>query len=251
MKEIIPIEGASKPEQVTRSLEKQILTGQNVPGEQLPSHRELATQFNVGIRSIREALKTLETRGLVDVRQGKGVFVKADNLDFYMESLTDSMGFRFPQTKQMLLALTQVRLIIETAIVKNIAMRPDASTISVLRGIVVAMESTPQSPEETIEHQRLDTLFHMSIVEASSNVILITFYKHLSRLLFSSMLKSGKIFSNMEKGRREHRALLEALVAREPDRAVAIITEHLDNTRRVLETILPDTESIENTSPRS
>ncbi len=241
MVEITPILGESKPDQVTRSLEELILSRRILPGEQLPSQKELAERFNVGIRSIREALKKLETRGLITVKQGKGVFVKADNLDTYVESLTDTLGFNFPSTKEMLLALTQVRSIIETAVVRDVATRPEADAIAKLRDIVETMSKVQHSSSfDFDEHQRLDMLFHMSIVEASKNVILIAFYKQMSRLLFSSMVRSGRLFSNMERGYQEHRAILAAIENRQPDAAVAGITAHLDHTRVTLASAYPD-----------
>jgi GntR family transcriptional regulator, transcriptional repressor for pyruvate dehydrogenase complex len=236
MVEITPIVGESKPDQVTRSLEELILSRRLRPGEQLPSQKELAERFNVGIRSIREAFKKLETRGLISVRQGKGVFVKADNLDSYVQSLTDSLGINFPSTKQMLLALTQVRSIIETAVVKDVATNPDPASVTKLREIVETMGMALHSSAfDFEEHQRLDTLFHMSIVEASKNLILIAFYKQMYRLLFSSMVSSGRLFSNMERGLQEHRAILTAIENRQPDAAVAGIASHLDHTRSILE----------------
>jgi GntR family transcriptional regulator, transcriptional repressor for pyruvate dehydrogenase complex len=240
---INPIEGSKKPEQITKSLEKMILSKKFLPGEQLPSQKELAKRFNVGLRSIREALNHLEAKGLIEIQQGKGVFVKSGNLDCFIESITDSLGFSFPCTKHMLLALTDVRSIIETALVKSLASRDEGQTVDVLRDLIERMEACGSSPScDLAEHQRLDALFHMQIVLASENPILVTLYKHLSRLLYSSMENSGRILANIPKAQVEHRTLLKAIEEHDVDTATAVITEHLENTRRTLEISLDDSD---------
>ncbi len=243
LNEIVPIGGSSKPIQVTKALERIILSRKILPGEKLPSQKELAARFNIGIRSIREAFKHLEAKGLIDIRHGKGVYVKADNLDFYMESLTDSLSFNYPCTKEMLLALTQVRSIIETAIVKDISTKVERRTLDQLQGIIDRMDELRGSPASTnSQSQKLDMLFHMTIVEASGNQILTAFYKHLSGLLYTSIVNSDKVFPT-EKGFREHRELLEAIAHHQSERAVEVITEHLNNTRHLLETLATETDS--------
>lgn len=243
--EIIPIEGSSKPDQVTKALEKIILSKKIPPGEKLPSQQELAVKFNIGIRSIREALKHLEAKGLIDIRHGKGIFVKANNLDFYMESLTDSLSFNYPCTREMLLALTQVRTIIETAIVKDISISVEADTLNELDEIIHRMELLRESSSySNTESQKLDMLFHMAIVQASGNQILLAFYKRLSGLLFASIINSDNILPNSEKAFNEHKELLKAIKDRNTEEAVEVITKHLSNTRHLLETMAPDADPL-------
>jgi GntR family transcriptional repressor for pyruvate dehydrogenase complex len=242
--EIIPIEGSSKPDQVTKALEKIILSKKISPGEKLPSQQELAAKFNIGIRSIREALKHLEAKGLIDIRHGKGIFVKANNLDFYMESLTDSLSFNYPCTREMLLALTQVRSIIETAIVRDISIKVDVDTLNQLDEIAHRMELLKESSSSNMESQKLDMLFHMAIVQASGNQILIALYKRLSGLLFASIINSDNILPNAEKAFNEHKELLKAIKDHGTEQAVEVITKHLSNTRYLLETIAPDADPL-------
>ena len=231
-----PIGGASKPDQVTKALEKIILSREILPGEKLPSQSELAGKLNIGIRSLREALKHLEAKGLIDIRHGKGIFVKADNLDFYMESLTDSLAFNYPHTQEMLLALTQVRFIIETAIVRDLSLQVNGDTLDQLESIIQRMESQRGlSAHENEEFHKLDMLFHMVVVQASGNRILIAFYKHLSGLLFTSIINSDKYTPNCDRALLQHKELLRAIRNHEAERAVEVITEHLNYTKHNLE----------------
>ncbi len=250
--EIMPIEGSSKPVQVTKALEKIILSREILPGEKLPSQQKLAAKFNIGIRSIREALKHLEAKGLIDIHHGKGIFVKANNLDFYMESLTDSLAFNYPCTREMLLALTQVRTIIETAIVKDISISVSDDTLSQLEEIAHRMELLRESSTSSnTESQKLDMLFHVAIVQASGNQILVAFYKHLSGLLFTSIINSDNVLPNTERAFNEHKELLKAIKNRDTERAVDVITKHLWNTRHLLETIAPEADSMKGCADES
>ncbi len=233
---IVPIGGTSKPEQVTKALEKIILSREILPGEKLPSQSELAGKLNIGIRSLREALKHLEAKGLIDIRHGKGIFVKANNLDFYMESLTDSLAFNYPCTKEMLLALTQARSIIETAIVREISIQVNGDTLNQLENIILRMESQRGlSAHDNAEFHKLDMLFHMVIVQASGNRILIAFYKHLSGLLFTSIINSDRFSPNCDRALLQHKELLQAIRNHKTERAVEVITEHLNYTKHNLE----------------
>ena len=81
------VQNGSKSNNIANALEKAILANEYKQGELLPSQKELAEQFNASSRSLREAFKALEAKGLIEVSQGKRAIVKSNNLDRFVESL--------------------------------------------------------------------------------------------------------------------------------------------------------------------
>lgn len=107
MEKVIPVDTISRTEHITRELERIVLSDKMQEGDRLPSQNDLAIQFNVGTRTVREALKNLETKGLVSIQQGRGIFVKKQNLDFYLESIASTFSHKLSFNKKMLLDLTK------------------------------------------------------------------------------------------------------------------------------------------------
>ena len=94
-KDIAPLKKVKISDEVTHALENIIIENNLSPGDKLPSQAELSDKLQVGTRSIREAIRTLESRGMVETRQGKGVFVKEINMDYFIETLMGSFVFHF------------------------------------------------------------------------------------------------------------------------------------------------------------
>jgi len=96
MRDIAPVKKIKLSDEVTHALENIIIENDLAPGDKLPSQSELSTKLQVGTRSIREAIRTLESRGMVETRQGKGVFVKENNMDYFLDTLMGSFVFISP-----------------------------------------------------------------------------------------------------------------------------------------------------------
>ncbi|MDD3942211.1 MAG: GntR family transcriptional regulator, partial [Sphaerochaetaceae bacterium] len=77
----------TKSAQIARQIEEMILNKTYQAGEPLPSQQDLAVEFNASSRSIREAFKQLEAKGLVEISQGKRAMVKSNNLEQFVASL--------------------------------------------------------------------------------------------------------------------------------------------------------------------
>jgi DNA-binding FadR family transcriptional regulator len=83
-----PISRKRTSEIVFENLEARILDGTFEDGDKLPSEEQLATQLGVGRRVVREALKVLEAKGLVDIQMGVGAIVQRNDLDSFLKTLT-------------------------------------------------------------------------------------------------------------------------------------------------------------------
>src|SRR5579884_3054238 len=84
----IPVQTTKLFEQITEQIEQQILRGELQSGDRLPTERELAVQFHVSRTAVREAMKLLEQKGLVDMRPGRGTLV----IDGTSQAVRHSLG---------------------------------------------------------------------------------------------------------------------------------------------------------------
>lgn len=162
----------SAPEALVEEIIKQIKTGRLPPGTCLPSQRQLAKMFQVGLGSVREAIKILNVMGYLDVIRGKGTFVAAElpsgnkagsALDKALEAVS-------------LADLMKAREIVECACAGLAAEAADEENIKRLRDLTGAMES---SFHDTKAFYELDFSFHMAVAEATNNKALFEIVKLL------------------------------------------------------------------------
>ena len=120
--------GGSKSNNIANALEKAILANEYRQGELLPSQKELAEQFNASSRSLREAFKALEAKGLIEVSQGKRAVVKSNNLDRFVESLSLTMFSQANQDTRLLSDLLEVHITLEVSAARELSRRPERLT---------------------------------------------------------------------------------------------------------------------------
>ena len=223
-------------DEVARAIERIIVDNDLQPGDKLPSQTELSTALGVGARSVREAIKTLEARGLIQSFHGKGFFVRHNNLDYFLEVLNDSMVFNLETDKNILLELTYMREMIETNVIYDIAANPDNELLKDLIDIVNLMDRAIDA-NDISKYNKLDIQFHKRIIGAKKNGIIITLYKYLSNLLEKSITKTGYMEELLRDGLQDHHLIVEALVGRDPQRAKDIMEKHILSTQHKLENI--------------
>lgn len=206
--------------QIAEQLRALIASGEFAVGSRLPAERELATQLGVSRPSVREALIALEVEGLVEVRVGSGVHV-----------LAREPG---PQgAARVGNAFGPFEIIRARQVVEGELAAIAARTMS--RGQVAALEDTLGVMQEDMRAGRIpiegDRLFHVRIAEAAENGPLMhvvgELFDERNNPLFAQL---GHYFENETNWRCavvEHRAVLEAISARAPQRARAAMQEHL------------------------
>ncbi len=231
----------TKSAQIARQIEELILTKVYEAGQPLPSQQELATEFNASSRSIREAFKQLEAKGLVTISQGKRAMVKSNNLEQFVASLSSTLISNHTTDKKLLLDLMQVRTTVEVSATRELS-RSDQRSILVrsLDNLTTKMEQLlPKlrdgDADSAAQWNNHDFNFHKTLIDSNDNVILTAIYENLSPLLYSSMDQITNTYSELEKSTREHRYLVEALEQGQTDLAVALALVHLTAIRGKLE----------------
>jgi GntR family transcriptional repressor for pyruvate dehydrogenase complex len=202
--------------QIADQIRSMITVGEFPTGSRLPAERELAKRFGVSRPSMREALIALEVEGYVDVRPGSGILVTSPN-----EGAPDCSGDEGP------LEILRVRSLIEGAIAAEVAPDVEQKDITALEKILLAMEG------ETTATGRLaaDRQFHHSLAAKLENKVLLRILTGLLEQGDSPWARQFAIhFDNAKTWAAvfaEHRKIVEALAARDPEQARQAMRNHL------------------------
>ncbi len=212
---------------IIRQIESLILRGILRPGERLPSERDLAERMGVSRPSLREAIAELEQRDLLVTRPGAGVYVAEVLGSAFSKPLIEL----FATHDEALFDYLSFRRDLEGLAAERAARLGSDTDLKLIDTIYAKMEATTARKDPQRE-ARLDAEFHLSIIEASHNVIML----HMMRSMFD-MLRSGVFYNRrvifQQRNTRssllaQHRAINEALQARDHVAARRAVEEHLD-----------------------
>lgn len=212
---------------ISEQIEKLIVDGTLGPGEALPSERELAKRLGVSRPSLREALLKMEVRGLLQVRRGGGFAVT----DVTAQTMTDPLVHllnAYPKATDDILELRQG---LETLSAYYAALRATEADLRKLQKVFALMERPRHQSNSRKEGER-DAAFHLTIAEASHNVALVHVMRGVFNLLRKTVQRSREAVFE-EQGslaliEQQHRALFEAITARDPEAAREAAQVHLD-----------------------
>src|ERR1700693_1531530 len=155
-------------EQIVQQIEASINSGQLKLGDQLPAERELAHQFGVSRTAVREAVKTLREKGLVEAPPGRGTFITNGSSHSIWQSLDRMIRDGQPEA---MVHLVEVREILEPEIASLAAARAEKDDIAAMREAVEVMDNSKTEPEAFIE---ADLDFHLALAEAASNPLILS-----------------------------------------------------------------------------
>ena len=215
---------------VVRQIELLILRGVLRPGDRLPAERELAEKMGVSRPSLREALAELRQSGLLEARAGAGVFVA----DVLGSAFSPALIRLFASHDEAVFDALAFRRDMEGLAAERAARMGSDADLEVIDTIFQRMEtaSAPKAREKAGEGARLDAEFHMAIIEAGHNVVML----HMMRSMYD-LLREGVFYHRqvmfLQKFTREdllaqHRAVNDALQARDPKAARKAVEAHLD-----------------------
>ncbi|HDR9154835.1 GntR family transcriptional regulator [Burkholderia vietnamiensis] len=240
---IQPIQNRRLYQQIADKLSAMIESGDFPPGSYLPPERELAERFGVSRTSVREALIALEVNGLVSVRVGDGVKVRqreaaaapqplaaAKVAPFSIVEIDPELGIALDlDTEIPPFALLQARRLIEPEAAALAAQHGSDAQIEGIRDAFLRNQEDNQSGSLTHPGDRL---FHIRIAEASDNAAYALMIKQLLAHKYDPMfqrLQSLYMPNDMpHRSELEHRAILDAIRARDPEAARRAMAEHLD-----------------------
>jgi GntR family transcriptional regulator, transcriptional repressor for pyruvate dehydrogenase complex len=222
-----PIARRKTYELVAERLLDQIRDRHLTPGDVLPPERELVQVYAVGRSSVREALRMLESQGLIASR-GDGAFAVANLRNPFDQSL--DLLLRIDQASYA--NLFEVRRILEGEAAALAASRRTAADLRAMESVVEDMDDGLSSEQRFIS---ADLAFHMAIAAASGNPVLVHLMHAIRELLQRSLSSSYHIPGSPERAIDMHRLILEAIAERRPEDARQRMQEHVARVERDIE----------------
>jgi len=224
----IPIKRSDLPDAVIERILEGIKNGDFQPGSKLPSIQELSERLQVGRSSTREALKQLQIVGIVELKQGKGTFVREK---FDVSSLSESIGYLLTLHKPDILHLMEARKIIERGTVALAAKKASQDEIEKLYHFLQRMEKEIDNPDTFAEN---NVQFHITIAKASKNPILPIFFSSVCDLFLSEQKAVARLLGVSERSLKYHKRIWKAIKDHNVDKAVKEMTDHLNSVKRAI-----------------
>jgi GntR family transcriptional repressor for pyruvate dehydrogenase complex len=212
-------------EQIVEQIEDSIQKGALKPGDQLPAERELAVHFGVSRTAVREAIKALHQKGLVEAYSGRGTFITDGTSRAIQQSL--DLMIKIGQADSSI-HLEEVREILEPEIAALAATRIEEGQLAMMREAIAVMDQQRRDPEAYIE---ADLDFHLALAEAAGNPLILSLIDSIVGLLREQRIRIFQVDGGPDRGQVHHRRILEAIEQRDPLKARAAMGAHLRQVR--------------------
>jgi GntR family transcriptional regulator, transcriptional repressor for pyruvate dehydrogenase complex len=212
-------------EQIVQQIEDSILNGTLKAGDQLPSERELALKFGVSRTAVREAVKTLHEKGLVEAYSGRGTFITNGTSQAVTQSI--NLLMKLDQADGSA-SLAEVRQILEPEIAALAATRIQEPQLALMREAFSVMNQALRDPDAYIE---ADLDFHLALAEAAGNPLILSLLDSIVGLLREQRIKIFFQEGGPERGQHHHARILAAIEQRDPEASRAAMRDHLEQVR--------------------
>lgn len=204
-----------------------IEAGKLKPGDQLPGERELVDQFRVGRATVREALRILESQGVIAVRPGKGAFVTGDVSGL---SGHDAIMFWLKDHKDEILDLLEIREALERRAAALGARRADGR-------LIMEMQENLREAERCIAEEDINRLgyvdhqFHHLLARSSGNNLLMQIIDAVGEFMLSPRRSIQNLPGRAQTSLAEHRAIFNAIKDGDSEAAEQAVLIHIRSVR--------------------
>lgn len=211
-------------DQVASALEAEIRAGRIQAGDKLPTEAVLAQQFEVSRTVVREAISRLKSLGLVDSRQGSGVYVQAPGIEPLQFDLAHAAS------REAVMQIVEVRRALESEVAELAAQRRTPDDVAAIR---TAMQRIGEAVKAGGDGAEEDVEFHRAIARAAGNPFLISTLDYLARFLSGATrvtrANEARRSDFAQAVTREHERIVAAIEAGDPAGARQAATEHMRN----------------------
>jgi GntR family transcriptional repressor for pyruvate dehydrogenase complex len=218
---IEPIKKTRIAEEVADRIRTLILDGTFPQAQPLPSERVLTEQFGVSRGSIRDALRMLETIGLIETQHGRGTFPRALTVDRLVAPLASMMKFQHDLRDELL----DVRRMFEPAVARVAAARATDEDFADLERIINAQQRKLKKGQSAIVE---DTEFHAALARSTRNRVVVSLMATLNDLLVESRKLTLKQKGRPAKSIEGHETVVAALRRRDQEGAARAMYKHID-----------------------
>jgi GntR family transcriptional repressor for pyruvate dehydrogenase complex len=213
--------------EIVAQVREMVAGGHLKAGDRLPPERELSQLFGVGRSTLREAIRVLESLGLVDVRAGEGTFLAEGDAANAPGKLPTELFSKWSTQ----LNLCELRTVLEPGLAALAARRATSDHLTKMRGVLAAQAAQVRRGESGTDE---DATFHGLIAEATRNPALVHLMKHLAKSLWETRDPSLQRDGRPARSLRENRAILAAIEAKNPTLAARRMQAHIRSLERVL-----------------
>jgi GntR family transcriptional repressor for pyruvate dehydrogenase complex len=226
---ITPIKKMRVHEEIADRIRRLILERTLPPGRPLPSERLFAQRFGVSRGSVRDALRTLEVLGLLEMRHGQGTFPRELSVDRLVSPLSSVLTYR----RDLQTELMDVRRMFEPAVARVAAMRVTDDDVADLQRVLERQRRKLAAGQSTIVE---DTAFHAALARATHNRVAVRLMETLNDLLIESRKQTLRQKGRPQRSFEGHEAIVDAVRRRDPDAAESAMHQHIDRIAELLTT---------------
>jgi len=226
-------------EGVVAQIQQRIVTGQLHQGDRLPTESELAEQFGVSRSAIREAMKILAAKGLIDISPGRGTFVTGDLSD----AVALTLGLLVQMEPKAFQDLHTVRNVLEVANARMAAgnrggdyLSEMDQTIETMGEVLADSDTDPQ--ENTERYVQADLDFHNYLAKATGNSVAVILIEAISDLLKTSRYQIISVPGSAQNAQDYHRHIYEQVRAGCSEGAGTAMEEHLKQVAADIEAVI-------------
>jgi GntR family transcriptional repressor for pyruvate dehydrogenase complex len=216
---------------VVNSIARLIMDGVWRPGDAIPSEKELAVRFNVGRSTIREAIQSLITMGVVTIRPGEGTFIREPTSDL----LSDAFLWGLLLSPRNVGDFTEFRVCVETTCAGIAAGTRSAETVERLFELLQRMREDQNDDSKFKDH---DNRFHVAIAEATGNPIFVKVVATLQSTVRLWFPITSPLTGSADDTHAEHRAIALAVAEGNEENARESMRRHLLNAAERLKLLV-------------
>jgi GntR family transcriptional repressor for pyruvate dehydrogenase complex len=209
-------------DRVVENIQTLILDRQLEPGTRLPPERDFADRMGVSRTVLREAVRILVTKGLLETRHGVGTVVRHVSSDQFLGPMNLLLQTNNLSVEQ----LHEVRSILEVGVVRLAAHHAEAKDLAALRALLEQMNREPVS---TAAFVALDDQFHSALAQATHNPLLLVLADSIGAIMHEVRLQVHEFTRIAGAAIPDHIRILEAIEAHDAEAAAAAMQSHLDN----------------------
>jgi GntR family transcriptional repressor for pyruvate dehydrogenase complex len=212
-------------EDVADQLQRAILNGRVKNGERLPSERIMSEQFQAGRLTVREALRTLETKGLIRIKKGSGggAYVDVGNQQNVATIIVDNLSLEGLTD----LHITEARVTLECAIVRSAAQKGKPSDlIRLLHDLAESKVLSPEDDPRIVIDKMIN--FHLLLAEASQNPPFIMFIRALMEWARRKLMHYSPTSDQIRYSYRAHMAIFKAVEKKDVALAQSLMKKHIE-----------------------
>jgi len=225
--EVEPIKSTRIYEEIVRQVKQLISEGKLKPGDRLPPERDLSEKFMVSRTSVREALRALQSRGLIEIRAGEGAFIRGISVD----DLIEPLALVILPHREAVGELFEARRLIEPAIAALAARRATREELAEMERI---LEEQTKEVAQGRTGVAQDTALHSAIANSAHNRAITRIVSALMDLLTQSREESLLTPGRPTRSNEDHRRILEAIKQRDEVAAHRAMLDHLIAVERLV-----------------